>query len=74
MSRATDEYYARCREAKGEVEGELGPALFNISYVGNIVGGWTMIWYWGKKETGFASGRSIAEMIASADRQVFRGL
>lgn len=74
MSRETDEYYARCREARDEATEELGPALFRISYVGNIVGGWTMIWYWGAKETGFASGRSIAEMIASADRQVFRGL
>lgn len=67
------DYYADCREARKEAEAELVPALFRISYVGNILGGWTMIWYWGK-ETGFASGRSILEMIASADRQVFRGL
>lgn len=70
----SNDYYARVREAKEDVEVELVPALFRIGYVGNILGGWTMIWYWGAKETGFASGRSIMEMIASADRQVFRGL
>lgn len=67
-------YYAACRAAKEQIEAELGPAHVRVSYVGYIVGGWTMIWYFGKSETGFASGATVEAALAQADRLVFRGL
>lgn len=67
-------HYARCREAKATILLELEPCFFRVSYVGLICGGWTMIWYWGKNETGFASGKTVEEAIADADRKVFGGL
>lgn len=67
-------YYARCREAREQILAELAPYFFRISYVGSNVGGWTVIWYWGKRETGFASGKTVEEAIADADRKVFGGL
>lgn len=68
------DYYAACREMRERIRSELEPCFFRITYVGNIVGGWTMIWYWGKRETGFASGKTVEEAIADADRKVFGGL
>lgn len=67
-------YYADVELARQQMRAELEPALFRITYVGFIVGGWTMIWYWGKNETGFASGRTIEAAIEHAERLVFRGL
>ena len=67
-------HYARCREAKEQILRELGSCFFRVSYVGLITGGWTMIWYWGKNETGFASGKTVEEAIDDADRKVFGGL
>lgn len=67
-------HYAKCKENRELIRAELEPCFFRISYVGMITGGWTMIWYWGKNETGFASGKTVEDAIADADRKVFGGL
>ncbi len=59
--------------AKAEIMAALGPAGVTITYVAPLLGGWNAIWYWGK-ETSFAGGRTVAQVIASIERQIFGGM
>lgn len=59
--------------ARAELESRLGPAGFKIASIVPLLGGWNVIWYWGK-ETSFAGGRSVDQVVASIERQVFGGL
>lgn len=59
--------------ARDELERRLGPAGFKFTSIVSLLGGWCVIWYWGK-ETSFAGGRTVDQVIASVERQVFGGL
>lgn len=56
-----------------ELEYRLGGAGFRFTSIVPLLGGWNVIWYWGK-ETSFAGGRTCDQVIASIERQVFGGL
>jgi hypothetical protein len=59
--------------ARQEIDAALAPAGVRIAHVAPLLGGWSAIWYWGR-ETSFAGGRTVAQVIASIERQVFGGL
>lgn len=69
-----ERYYADCKAARQQAEAALSPAQIKIGYAGFLVGGWTLIWYWGKNETNFATGLTVEAAIRDVERQVFRGL
>lgn len=56
-----------------EINAALAGAGVRIAHICPLLGGWNVIWYWGK-ETSFAGGRTAAQVIASIERQVFGGL
>ncbi len=58
---------------RAELVRQLGPAGVTFTSVAALLGGWNVIWYWGK-ETSFAGGRTIDQVVASIERQVFGGL
>lgn len=71
MSRAVEEERKSVRD---ELNTILVPLGFSpVVLCTPLLGGWNVIWYWGK-ETGFAAGRTAEAVAASAQRQVFGGL
>ena len=68
------DHYAEVRNWKDRIEHILVPCQFRVGLVWALQGGVSMIWYWGRDETGFASGDSPESAADSAIRQVFGGL
>lgn len=67
-------YYARMAEYRDRINAILLPIGGRVSYVGTTVGSLTVIWYFGKHETGFAGGRSPEDVIESIYAKIFGGL
>lgn len=67
-------HYARMKEARESINGALLPIGGRVSYVGSLGGRLSAIWYFGKSETGFASGSSELGVVESIHRQIFGGL
>lgn len=59
--------------AREELERRLGPAGVTFTSIVSLLGGWNVIWYWGK-ESSFAGGRTVDQVVASIERQVFGGM
>lgn len=69
MSRTEDER----KIVAAEIRALLEPLGFKVSLVTPLLGGWNIIWYWGK-ETSFAGGATAEAVARSAERHVFGGL
>lgn len=66
--------YEERKEWKRRIMEIVGPAGIRVSLVWQLNGGISLIWYWGKSETGFASGRTPELAAESAFAKVFGGL
>lgn len=67
-------YYARMKEYHDTINAILLPCGGRVSYVGKPMGSILVIWYWGKTETGFASGLTPEDVVESIYGKVFGGL
>lgn len=67
-------YYARMAEYRDKINAILLPVGGRVSYVGRPLGSILVIWYWGKAETGFASGDTPEAVVEGIYRVVFGGL
>lgn len=74
MSKDTDDYYAQMRRNREQINTALLPCDARVGYVGLCYGALNVIWYFGKKETGFAAGGSPEAVIDRVLEIVFGGL
>lgn len=66
--------YEERREWRRRLEAVLNPVKVKLGLVWSLSGGVSVIWYWGKDETGFASGATPEAAADSVLRQIFGGL
>lgn len=67
-------YYAYMKSVREAINAILLPCGARVTYVGNTFGSLTAIWYFGKKETGFAGGETPEAVVESIFGKVFGGL
>lgn len=67
-------HYARMRAAKDAMNETLLPSGANVTYVGTVFGSFNVIWYFGKHETGFASGATVEAVVDNIFGKIFGGL
>lgn len=67
-------YYARMAEYRDRMNVILLPIGGRVSYVGKPMGRLSVIWYWGKVETGFASGPTPEAVVENIYGKIFGGL
>lgn len=67
-------HYARMRDLREEINASLLPCGANVTYVGVLFGTLSVIWNFGKHETGFASGRTAEAVVSNIFAKIFGGL
>jgi len=66
--------YVLMRERRERLNTRLLPYHARVTYVGGVNGGITVIWYFGKSDTGFAAGLTEDAVVERVLHHVFRGL
>lgn len=67
-------YYARMREHRDWLNSVLLPIGGRVSYVGMLNGSISVLWYFGRNETGCAGGRTPEAVLESIYAKIFGGL
>jgi len=67
-------HYAYMNEARDRINAILLPSGASVTYVGGLFGRIMAIWYFGKKETGFAGGPTPEAVAQDVFNSVFGGL
>jgi hypothetical protein len=67
-------YYARMTKIREALNSILLPLGGRVSYCGTCVRSITVIWYYGKNQTGWAGGPNPDAVLDDIYRQVFGGL
>lgn len=67
-------YYKRMREIRDALNSILLPLGGRVSYCGVCVRSITVIWFYGKHQTGWAGGHTPDAVLDDIYRQVFGGL
>lgn len=68
------DYYDRMRVIRDRLNTALLPYSIRVSYVGTLKGSITTIWWFGKTDTGFATGPSPEAVVDRILQHVFGGL
>lgn len=67
-------HYAEMKSVREKINAALLPCGARVSYVGMLLGKLSVIWYFGKNETGFAGGKTPEAVVDDIYGKVFGGL
>ncbi len=68
------DYYEEMRLIRNRINAVLLPCDLRVSYVGRCYDAINVIWWFGKKDTGFAAGSTPEAVIDRVQELVFGGL